>query len=73
MFCSAGGFSFILSGLVYFVDRNVLRLNGRSAVMTFLFYWISQLLMEFVLMISSLLIVYSDDYMSSDLRVIRHG
>ena len=37
--------------------------------MTFLFDWMSLLFMGFVLIISSLVILYSDDYMSGDLNI----
>ena len=39
--------------------------------MTFLFDWISLLFMGFVFIISSLVILYSDDYMFGDLNIIR--
>jgi len=57
--------------LVYFIDWNIITLNGRSVIMTFLFDWISLLFMGFVFIISSLVILYSDDYMFGDLNIIR--
>jgi NADH:ubiquinone oxidoreductase subunit 5 (subunit L)/multisubunit Na+/H+ antiporter MnhA subunit len=39
--------------------------------MTFLFDWISLLFTGFVFIISSLVILYSDDYMFGDLNIIR--
>jgi NADH-ubiquinone oxidoreductase chain 5 len=39
--------------------------------MTFFFNWISLLFIGFVFIISSLVIVYSDDYMFGDLNIIR--
>ena len=39
--------------------------------MTFLFDWISLLFMGFVFIISSLVILYSDDYIFGDLNIIR--
>jgi NADH-ubiquinone oxidoreductase chain 5 len=39
--------------------------------MTFLFDWISLLFMGFVCIISSLVILYSDDYIFVDLNIIR--
>jgi NADH-ubiquinone oxidoreductase chain 5 len=62
---------FVLSDLVYFVDWMIVRLNGRSVVMTFLFDWMSLLFMGFVFIISSLVILYSDDYMFGDLNIFR--
>ena len=57
--------------MVYFVDWGVVRLNSRSIVMTFLFDWISLLFLGFVFIISSLVILCSDDYMSGDLNIFR--
>ena len=65
------GVYFIINDLVYFIDWNIITLNGRSVVMTFLFDWISLLFMGFVFIISSLVILYSDDYMFGDLNIIR--
>nr|AIY62069.1 NADH dehydrogenase subunit 5 [Cavitermes tuberosus]WHM51947.1 NADH dehydrogenase subunit 5 [Cavitermes tuberosus] len=70
-FCCFCGVYFIMSDLVYFVDWNIVTLNGSSVVMTFLFDWMSLLFMGFVFIISSLVILYSDDYMHGDLNIIR--
>nr|QXI86611.1 NADH dehydrogenase subunit 5 [Allognathotermes hypogeus]QXT44187.1 NADH dehydrogenase subunit 5 [Allognathotermes hypogeus] len=70
-FCCFLGAYFIVGDLVYFVDWNVITLNGSSVVMTFLFDWISLLFMGFVFIISSLVILYSDDYMFGDLNIVR--
>nr|YP_009350397.1 NADH dehydrogenase subunit 5 [Crepititermes verruculosus]AQP26982.1 NADH dehydrogenase subunit 5 [Crepititermes verruculosus] len=56
---------------MYFVDWNIITLNGSSVVMTFLFDWMSLLFMGFVFIISSLVILYSDDYMFGDLHIVR--
>nr|AIY61887.1 NADH dehydrogenase subunit 5 [Acanthotermes acanthothorax] len=69
--CCFLGVYFIMSDLVYFVDWNVVTLNGSSVVMTFLFDWMSLLFMGFVFIISSLVILYSDDYMFGDLNIFR--
>nr|YP_009351684.1 NADH dehydrogenase subunit 5 [Ruptitermes arboreus]AQP30386.1 NADH dehydrogenase subunit 5 [Ruptitermes arboreus] len=53
------------------MDWNVVTLNGSSIIMTFLFDWISLLFMGFVFIISSLVILYSDDYMFGDWNVVR--
>ena len=69
LFCGA---YFIISDLVYFFfDRNIVTLNGRSVVMTFLFDWMSVLFMGFVFIISSLVVLYSDDCMFDDLNIFR--
>nr|YP_006503955.1 NADH dehydrogenase subunit 5 [Coptotermes lacteus]AFM92455.1 NADH dehydrogenase subunit 5 [Coptotermes lacteus] len=70
-FCCFLGVCFVLSDLVYFVDWTIVSLNGSSVVMTFLFDWMSLLFMGFVLIISSLVILYSDDYMFGDLSIFR--
>ena len=57
--------------MVYFIDWNIVTLNSRSIIITFLFDWISLLFIGFVFIISSLVIRYSDDYMFGDLSVIR--
>jgi NADH-ubiquinone oxidoreductase chain 5 len=46
-------------------------LNGRSVIVTYLFDWMSLLFMQFVFIISSLVILYSDDYMFGDLNIVR--
>nr|URH17054.1 NADH dehydrogenase subunit 5 [Pericapritermes sp. H SH-2022a] len=71
LFCCFSGFYFIINDLVYFVDWNIVTLNGSSIVMTFLFDWMSLLFMGFVFIISSLVILYSDDYMFGDLNIVR--
>nr|WNL54427.1 NADH dehydrogenase subunit 5 [Amitermes sp. A MLW-2023a] len=71
LFCCLGGVYFIMSDLVYFIDWNIITLNGSSVIMTFLFDWMSLLFMGFVLIISSLVILYSDDYMFGDLNIVR--
>nr|YP_009104741.1 NADH dehydrogenase subunit 5 [Macrotermes natalensis]AIT76165.1 NADH dehydrogenase subunit 5 [Macrotermes natalensis] len=69
--CCFCGVYFIMSDLVYFIDWSVVALNGSSVVMTFLFDWMSLLFMGFVFIISSLVILYSDDYMFGDLNIFR--
>nr|AQP28190.1 NADH dehydrogenase subunit 5 [Microcerotermes sp. G689] len=61
----------MMSDLVYFIDWNIVTLNGSSVIMTFLFDWMSLLFMGFVFIISSLVILYSDDYMFGDLNIVR--
>nr|QXT44174.1 NADH dehydrogenase subunit 5 [Adaiphrotermes sp. B JRA-2021a] len=69
--CCFLGVNFIMNDLVYFIEWNIITLNGSSIIMTFLFDWISLLFMGFVFIISSLVILYSDDYMSGDLNIVR--
>nr|WMY24125.1 NADH dehydrogenase subunit 5 [Nasutitermes sp. 3 MLW-2023a]WMY24242.1 NADH dehydrogenase subunit 5 [Nasutitermes sp. 3 MLW-2023a] len=69
--CCVLGSYFIMNDLVYFIDWSIITLNGSSVIMTFLFDWMSLLFMGFVFIISSLVILYSDDYMSGDLNIVR--
>nr|URX53131.1 NADH dehydrogenase subunit 5 [Cryptotermes dudleyi]URX54247.1 NADH dehydrogenase subunit 5 [Cryptotermes sp. 7 AB-2022a]URX54338.1 NADH dehydrogenase subunit 5 [Cryptotermes sp. 7 AB-2022a] len=71
MFLFVGGLYFVLSDLVYFVEWEIVMLNSGSIVMTFLFDWMSLIFMGFVFFISSLVILYSDDYMHGDLNINR--
>nr|AQP26956.1 NADH dehydrogenase subunit 5 [Nasutitermes sp. G682] len=61
----------MMNDLIYFIDWNIITLNGSSIIMTFLFDWMSLLFMGFVFIISSLVILYSDDYMFGDLNIVR--
>nr|UQJ75281.1 NADH dehydrogenase subunit 5 [Proneotermes latifrons] len=65
------GIYFVLNDLVYFIEWDVITLNSGSIVMTFLFDWMSLTFMGFVFFISSLVILYSDDYMYGDLNINR--
>nr|UXG19010.1 NADH dehydrogenase subunit 5 [Lejops sp.] len=62
---------FILNEFIFFLEWEVVSLNSMSIVMTFLFDWMSLMFMSFVLFISSLVIFYSKEYMSSDLNINR--
>jgi len=63
------GVYFIMNDLVYFIDWSIITLNGRCVILTFLFDWMSLLFIEFVFIISSLIILYSDDCMFGDLNI----
>nr|AVN68112.1 NADH dehydrogenase subunit 5 [Carbrunneria paramaxi] len=65
------GFYFILEDLIYFIEWEVVSLGTSVVVMTFLFDWMSLLFMGFVLFISSLVILYSEDYMHGDYNLNR--
>uniref|UniRef100_UPI0030FE640A NADH dehydrogenase subunit 5 n=1 Tax=Neopanorpa brisi TaxID=3135612 RepID=UPI0030FE640A len=71
MFCFIMGVYFLMTDLVYFIEWELLSLNSSSIVMTFLFDWMSLLFMSFVLLISSLVIFYSKEYMDGDLNINR--
>nr|UGN61739.1 NADH dehydrogenase subunit 5 [Cryptocercus kagongensis] len=65
------GFYFLMNDLIVFVEWSIVSLNSSSIVMTFLFDWMSLIFMGFVFFISSLVILYSDDYMHGDLNMNR--
>nr|AVN67524.1 NADH dehydrogenase subunit 5 [Pycnoscelus indicus] len=65
------GFYFIMNDLVYFIEWEVVSLNSSCIVMTFLFDWMSLIFLGFVFFISSLVILYSDDYMHDDYNMNR--
>nr|YP_010946759.1 NADH dehydrogenase subunit 5 [Pseudophoraspis kabakovi]WGO57516.1 NADH dehydrogenase subunit 5 [Pseudophoraspis kabakovi] len=65
------GFYFIMNDLVYFIEWEVVTINSGSIIMTFLFDWMSLIFMSFVMFISSLVILYSDDYMYGDYNMNR--
>nr|AVN67771.1 NADH dehydrogenase subunit 5 [Periplaneta australasiae] len=71
MFLIILGFYFILNDMIYFIEWEIISLNSSSIVMTFLFDWMSLMFMGFVFFISSLVILYSDDYMSGDMNINR--
>nr|ASY98074.1 NADH dehydrogenase subunit 5 [Brunneria borealis] len=56
----------ILNMMTYLIEWEVVSLNSVSIVMTLLLDWMSLLFMSFVLLISSLVILYSEDYMMGD-------
>nr|AMP43827.1 NADH dehydrogenase subunit 5 [Xylomya moiwana] len=62
---------FLIFDQVIFIEWEIISLNSMSIVMTFLFDWMSCLFMSFVLLISSLVIYYSREYMSNDIFINR--
>ena len=65
------GFYFVLNDYIYFIEWNIISLNSNSIVITFLFDWISLIFVGFVFFISSLVIIYSRDYIHGDLNINR--
>nr|YP_009185795.1 NADH dehydrogenase subunit 5 [Atrecus affinis]ALO70353.1 NADH deshydrogenase subunit 5 [Atrecus affinis] len=53
------------------LEFEILSINSSSILMTILFDWMSLLFMSFVLFISSMVIFYSEEYMSGDLNLNR--
>ena len=64
-------FYFILNELIFFFEWEIVSLNSIRIVITFLFDWISLIFISFVLFISSLVIYYRKEYISSDLNINR--
>nr|YP_010693159.1 NADH dehydrogenase subunit 5 [Zeugodacus diversus]WCB98405.1 NADH dehydrogenase subunit 5 [Zeugodacus diversus] len=62
---------FLMNDYTIFLEWEVVSLNSVSVVMTFLFDWMSLLFMSFVLLIASLVIYYSKEYMSGDVNINR--
>nr|UXG57136.1 NADH dehydrogenase subunit 5 [Bactrocera sp. 'yunnanensis'] len=62
---------FLLNDYAVFLEWEVVSLNSVSIVMTFLFDWMSLLFMSFVLLIASLVIYYSKEYMMGDVNINR--
>nr|UEK24793.1 NADH dehydrogenase subunit 5 [Potamanthellus edmundsi] len=60
------GVWFLLTEYTLFVEWEVLSLNSTPIVMTLLVDWMSLIFMSFVLLISSLVIYYSEEYMAGD-------
>nr|YP_010890634.1 NADH dehydrogenase subunit 5 [Hypoderma bovis]WJK71615.1 NADH dehydrogenase subunit 5 [Hypoderma bovis] len=65
------GVIFIMNEFILFIEWEVVSLGSMSIVMTLLFDWISLFFMSFVLMISSLVIFYSKEYMEGDYNINR--
>jgi NADH-ubiquinone oxidoreductase chain 5 len=57
--------------LVYFIEWEIISLNSISVVITFLFDWLSLIFISFVLLISSLVIFYRNEYMQEDYNINR--
>lgn len=62
---------FLLRDLVYFIEWEIVSLNSISIVITFLFDWIRLIFISFVLLISSLVIFYRNEYIGEDFNVNR--
>nr|YP_009995526.1 NADH dehydrogenase subunit 5 [Ferdinandea cuprea]QNQ07367.1 NADH dehydrogenase subunit 5 [Ferdinandea cuprea] len=64
-------FYFLMNEIIIFLEWELVSLNSSSIVMTFLFDWMSLMFMSFVLLISSMVIYYSMEYMSGDVNMNR--
>nr|UBA17449.1 NADH dehydrogenase subunit 5 [Peruphasma schultei] len=65
------GFYFILNEITIFVEYELFMFNSSQLIMTLLFDWMSLIFMGFVLFISSLIILYSEEYMEGDVNLNR--
>nr|YP_009328038.1 NADH dehydrogenase subunit 5 [Trachelus tabidus]APC92681.1 NADH dehydrogenase subunit 5 [Trachelus tabidus] len=58
---------FLFNKYIYMLEWNIVSLNSVDIYMLLMFDWMSLLFMSFVLFISSMVLIYSFDYMSEDL------
>nr|QTZ19014.1 NADH dehydrogenase subunit 5 [Mycomya sp. WQY006] len=63
--------NFLFYDIIYFIEFELVSLNSNSIYMTMLLDWMSLMFMSFVLLISSLVIFYSKEYMSEDNNINR--
>nr|BBB16278.1 NADH dehydrogenase subunit 5 [Pagurus minutus] len=61
----------ILFEKCYVIEWEILSINSNSILATFIFDWMSLMFLSFVLLISSMVIFYSGDYMSGDYNMNR--
>nr|YP_010596816.1 NADH dehydrogenase subunit 5 [Stenocephus fraxini]WAK85075.1 NADH dehydrogenase subunit 5 [Stenocephus fraxini] len=61
------GILFLLKKFIYLMEWNLFSLNSVDFYYIFLFDWMSMVFMSFVLLISSMVMLYSYDYMKEDL------
>nr|ARO34964.1 NADH dehydrogenase subunit 5 [Syrista parreyssii] len=60
------GVFFLLNKLTFMLEWNFISLNSVDLFMMFMFDWMSLIFMSFVLFISSMVLLYSYDYMKDD-------
>nr|YP_003934989.1 NADH dehydrogenase subunit 5 [Thrinchus schrenkii]ACZ55609.1 NADH dehydrogenase subunit 5 [Thrinchus schrenkii] len=65
------GIYYLLSDYSVFIEWELFSLNGSMVVMTLILDWMSLIFMSFVMYISSLVIYYSEDYMSGEKNMNR--
>nr|AUJ22874.1 NADH dehydrogenase subunit 5 [Apocephalus antennatus] len=71
LLCFFFGLYFLLLDFTLFIEWEVVSLNSIMFIMTFLFDWMSLIFMSFVLLIASLVIFYSKEYMAEDSNINR--
>nr|AYW52240.1 NADH dehydrogenase subunit 5 [Ptilodactylidae sp. 2 ACP-2013] len=62
---------FMVNDLVVMIELEICEVNASLMVGSFLLDWMSLVFMSFVLFISSMVILYSEDYMAGDLNINR--
>nr|YP_448914.1 NADH dehydrogenase subunit 5 [Sclerophasma paresisense]ABB81898.1 NADH dehydrogenase subunit 5 [Sclerophasma paresisense] len=62
---------FLLNHLIYIIEWEIITINSNLIMMSLLIDWMSLIFMGFVFFISSLVILYSNDYMMGDLNINR--
>nr|YP_002265491.1 NADH dehydrogenase subunit 5 [Contacyphon sp. BT0012]ACF35076.1 NADH dehydrogenase subunit 5 [Contacyphon sp. BT0012] len=62
---------FIIKDLILFIEWELISFNSSSFSLTILLDWMSLMFMGFVMFISSMVILYSEEYMSGDLNINR--
>nr|YP_010946798.1 NADH dehydrogenase subunit 5 [Pseudoglomeris angustifolia]WGO57555.1 NADH dehydrogenase subunit 5 [Pseudoglomeris angustifolia] len=65
------GLILVLNNFIIFMEWEIVEINSSCIIMVFLFDWMSLIFMSFVFFISSLVILYSEDYMKMDLNPMR--
>nr|YP_009740609.1 NADH dehydrogenase subunit 5 [Pseudoeoscyllina brevipennisoides]QID03571.1 NADH dehydrogenase subunit 5 [Pseudoeoscyllina brevipennisoides] len=65
------GIYYLVFDYSVFIEWEVFSLNSSMVIMTFIFDWMSLIFMSFVMYISSLVIYYSEDYMSGEKNINR--
>lgn len=65
------GLYFVMLDFSLFLEYRLLSVNSSSVVVTFLFDWVSLIFISFVLLISSIVIFYSSEYIFGDLNLNR--
>nr|WCQ78423.1 NADH dehydrogenase subunit 5 [Agrypninae sp. GTI-132] len=69
--CFFSSICFMIYDYSLMIEYEIFTLNSNVVYMSILFDWMSLLFMSFVLYISSMVIFYSDEYMSGDLNLNR--
>nr|AGC22367.1 NADH dehydrogenase subunit 5 [Hemicharilaus monomorphus] len=65
------GVYYLIFDYSIFIEWELFNLNGSMVVMTLILDWMSMIFMSFVMYISSLVIYYSEDYMSGESNINR--